>query len=419
MGNLGINRDQSESSFWTTRKIVGAAIAVLAIILVPFIALNLWDNVDAHEIVVIQSPVSGTLNVYTESGWKWQGFGKVTRYPRRAQYSFSSSKDQGKSAVDESIETRFNDGGTALISGVVSWDMPLDAPKVIQLHREFGSFLAIEQQLIRPMIEKVIYTVGPTMSSTESSAERRPEIPQYIDDQLIKGPYLTHTKSVMQHDPLTNTDKEARVVEIVVGADGFPARSAPSQITEHGIKLYPVTINTIRYNDVVEGQIKERQKATTQVQIAQANARRAEQDAITTARQGEANAAKSKWDQETINAKEIALAEKDLRVATLSAQQAEQYKKEQILKGEGEAEYKKLIITADGALQQKLAAYVEVQKAYAAAVGAYQGNWVPTTVLGGGTSTGVNGASSLVELLTAKTARDLSLDLTVKSGDKK
>src|SRR5208282_2108711 len=109
----------------------------------------------------------------------------------------------------------------------------------------------------------------------------------------VKGPYLTRTKTVMQHDPLTNTDKEARIVEIVMGPDGFPVRSAPSQITDHGIKLYPVTINAIHYNDVVEGQIKQRQEATTQVQIAQANARRAEQDAITTAKQGEANAAKA------------------------------------------------------------------------------------------------------------------------------
>lgn len=34
------------------------------------------------------------------------------------------------------------------------------------------------------MLEKVIFSAGATMSSTESSAERRPEIPQIIDDQM-------------------------------------------------------------------------------------------------------------------------------------------------------------------------------------------------------------------------------------------
>ena len=398
--------------------ILGIVLSVIALIAVPVVLTQTWTNVDAHEIMVVQSPLSGNLTVYTDAGMKLTTFGKVTKYPRRAQYSFSSAKDQGRT-LDESIETRFNDGGTAHLSGVVSWDMPLDPAKVIQIHREFGSFEAIEQQLIRPMIEKVVYTVGPTMSSTESSAERRPEIPQYIDDQLVKGPYLTRTKTVMQHDPLTNTDKEARIVEIVMGTDGFPVRSAPSQITDHGIKLYPVTINAIHYNDVVEGQIKQRQEATTQVQIAQANARRAEQDAITTAKQGEANAAKAKWEQETVNAKEIALAQKDLAVAALNAQQAEQYKKAQILKGEGEAEYKRLIIQADNALQAKLDTYATVQKAWASAFQGYQGNVVPTTVFGAGASgNGQNGAQNFMDLVTAKTARDLSLDLSTTTPKK-
>ena len=398
--------------------ILGIVLSVIALIAVPVVLTQTWTNVDAHEIMVVQSPLSGNLTVYTDAGMKLTTFGKVTKYPRRAQYSFSSAKDQGRT-LDESIETRFNDGGTAHLSGVVSWDMPLDPAKVIQIHREFGSFEAIEQQLIRPMIEKVVYTVGPTMSSTESSAERRPEIPQYIDDQLVKGPYLTRTKTVMQHDPLTNTDKEARIVEIVMGTDGFPVRSAPSQITDHGIKLYPVTINAIHYNDVVEGQIKQRQEATTQVQIAQANARRAEQDAITTAKQGEANAAKAKWEQETVNAKEIALAQKDLAVPALNAQQAEQYKKAQILKGEGEAEYKRLIIQADNALQAKLDTYATVQKAWASAFQGYQGNVVPTTVFGAGASgNGQNGAQNFMDLVTAKTARDLSLDLSTTTPKK-
>jgi regulator of protease activity HflC (stomatin/prohibitin superfamily) len=409
---------EGRTSLLSRFGILGIVVAAVVVIGIPVMAMNMYENVDAHEIMVVQSPVSGSLSVYTDSGWKWLGFGKYTKYPRRAQYSFSSSKDQG-SKVDESIETRFNDGGTAHLSGVVSWDMPLDTAKVIQIHREFGSFEAIEQQLIRPMIEKVVYTVGPTMSSTESSAERRPEIPQYIDDQLVNGPYLTHTKSVIQHDPLTNTDKEAKIVEIVVGTDGHPARSAPSQITDHGIRLYPVTINKIRYNDIVEGQIAERQKATTQVQISQANARRAEQDAITTAKQGEANAAKAKWEQETINAKEIALAEKNKQVAILAAQQAEAYKQQQILEGQGDAEKKRLVINADGALTQKLETYKEVQSAWADAFAKYQGNIVPNTVFGGGSGAGANGAQTFMEIMTAKAAKDLNLDLSVKAGDKK
>jgi hypothetical protein len=372
----------------------------------------LVENVDAKDIVVIQSPVSGELTVYIEPGWKWQGFGKVTSYPRRDQFSFSANADQGK-PVDESISTRFNDGGHGNVSGTMNWQMPLKADTVIALHKDFGSTQAIEQQLIRTAMQKVIYNVGPTMSSTESSAEKRPEIPKYIDDQLVNGPYLTKTVQVTQKDPVTGQDKQVAVVQIALNDKGQPQRESKSQLTEYGLVLQPVAINNIKYDVVVEEQIKQRQQSTTGVQIAIANAKKAEQDAITTAKQGEATAAKAKWEQEALNAKEIALAEKNVAVATLGAKAAEQYKKEQILRGEGDAQAKALRMNADGALDAKLEAYKEVNSKYADSIAKAQpGAWTPAVVMGSGGST-QGGAQSLIDMFAAKTARELGIDMSV------
>ena len=397
----------------TPRRILIAGISGIAFLATLICLPQLVENLDAKNIMVIQS-VGGDLNTFTEPGWKNQAFGKVTTYQRRDQFSFSSVKDQGK-AVDESISTRFNDGGHGNISGTVNWQMPLKHEQIVALHKEFGSTAAIEQQLIRPAMQKVIYNVGPTMSSTESSAEKRPEIPKYIDDQLVNGPYLTKTVTVTQKDPITGADKQVAVVQIAMNEKGQPMRESKSQISEYGIVLQPVSINEIRYDQIVEDQIKQRQQSTTGVQISIANAKKAEQDAITTEQQGKATAAKAKWEQETLNAKEIAFAEKAVAVATLGAKAAEQYKKEQILRGEGDAQAKALRMNADGALDTKLAAYVEVSKAYAEAMGNYQGAWVPSVVMGNSAGGG-NGAAALVEMLTAKTARELGIDMSVTKG---
>jgi hypothetical protein len=392
------------------------AVGVLAIVAL-FTVTHLVTNVDALDIAVIQSPVSGEIAVHTDPGWKWRGFGKVTIYPRRDQFSFSSSKDQGK-ALDESISTRFNDGGHGNISGTINWQMPLKTSSIIALHKDFGSVGAIEQQLMRTAVQKVVYNVGPTMSSTESSAEKRPEIPKYIDDQLVHGPYLTKTVNVTIKDPITGLDKTVAQVQIANDDKGQPLRESKSQISEYGLVLQPVSINEIKYDEVVEKQIKERQNATTQVQISIANARRAEQEAITTAKQGEANAAKAKWEQETVNAKSIALAEKELAVATLSAKTAEQFKKEQVLIGEGEAARKRLVMEANGALDTKLEAYIKVNAAYAEAIKmASPGAWTPSVVMGAGSAGGMNGATALLEMLTAKTAREIGIDTTVVKGN--
>lgn len=392
--------------------IVGAILAVLAIICIP----QLIENTDARNITVIQSPIDGELSVYTEPGWKWQGFGKVTTYPRRTQFNFAAAADLD-SNEDRSITTRFNDGGHGDISGTVNWQMPLATDKVTALHRDFGSFEAIEQQLIRTSLQKVIYNVGPTMSSTESSAEKRPNIPQYIDDQLLNGPYQTKTAQVTQKDPITGQDKQVVVVQIATDTNGKPLRESHSPVTEYGIQLQPVAIISVVYDDTVEKQIKERQTATTQVQIAIANAKRAEQDTLTITEQGKASAAKAKWEQETLNAKEIAAAEKNREVAQLAAETAELYKKRLILEGQGEGEKKRLIMEADGAMDPKIKAYIEVNARYASAIEKAQpGAWSPVVQMGEQNGKNGDSASTLVSLFTAKAAKDLGLDLTIPQG---
>lgn len=405
-------------NFTPNRMIVGV-IGFIAFVALAIIAPMLVENNDARDIMVIQSPTDGKLAVYTDAGWKWQGMGKVTVYPRRDQFSFSAKKSpDGKPiAPDETIQTRFNDGGHGGISGTISWAMPLAEDKIIRLHKDYGSMGAIEQQLMRTVMQKVIYNVGPTMSSTESSAERRPVIPQYIDDQLANGPYLTKTIQQTQKDPITGQDKVVNVVAIATGTDGKPLRESHSPLTEYGIQLQPVSINEIFYDPVVEQQIAERQKSTTQVQIAIANARRAEQDAITTAKQGEANAAKAKWEQEVVNAKTIADAQAKITIANANVQEAEAFKKSEILRGQGEAERKRLVMEADGQLDKKLDALVKINTLYANAVAAAQpGAWTPSVVMGGAGAAGGQNATSLVELLTARTARELGVDMGVVRG---
>ena len=401
---------------FTLKKIlmigIGALLFIVALIIVP----QLVTNVDAKNIVVIQR-LGGQLDVISEQGWTWQGMGKITTYPRRDQFSFSSTVDQGK-PVDESIQTRFNDGGHANISGTINWAMPLAADKIIRLHKDFGGVNAIEQQLMRTAVQKVIYNVGPTMSSTESSAEKRPDIPKYIDDQLANGTYLTKTVQKTEKDPITGQDKTVNIVTIAMDEKGQPARESKSQLTEYGLILQSVAINEIKYDDAVETQIKERQKATTSVQIGKANAARAEQDAITTEQQGKANAAKAKWEQEVENAKTIANAQAKVTIADASVKEAEAFKKAEILRGEGEATRKKLVMEADGQLDKKLEAIVKINTLYADAIKSAQpGAWSPSIVMGGGgQANGGQNASNLVELMTAKTAKELGVDLTVRSG---
>jgi hypothetical protein len=294
--------------------------------------------------------------------------------------------------------------------------MPLDCKSIVEIHKTFGSADGVEAQGVSKMIDLAIYLSGPLMSSTESSGERRGDLTQMINDQAQNGVFQTVTRQVETIDPISGEKKHANIVDVARDEKGLPKRQQGSILSTYGIKLQPISIKEIRYDAIVEKQIADRQVATTQVQLAQANARRAEQDAITIAKQGEAGAVKAKWEQETIKAKLVTEAQQKLEVATLAAKEAEQYKREQILRGEGDSQARALRMNADGALDQKLEAYKEVNAKYAEAIRyAAPGAWTPAvTMNNSGTSGGTtNGAQALMDMFAVKTAKQLGIDMTV------
>jgi hypothetical protein len=75
---------------------------------------------------------------------------------------------------------------------------------------------------------------------------------------------------------------------------------------------------------------------------------------------------------------------------------------------------KKTTILANGALEQKLAAYIETQKYWADAFGKYQGNVSPQIISGGGANT--NAAVNFMEIMSMKATKDLALDLKEKNN---
>lgn len=370
---------------------------------------NLMENVNANEIMVVQAVPSGQQVVYTTPGWKWQGFGHVTKYHKRSQFWFSSKGDQG-AKVDESMRLRFNDGGHANASGSFAWEMPVATTAVLALHNRYGSEQAVAQQLIRPSGERAVYFSGPLMSSTESYAAKRSDLLNYIEDQLQRGLYKTQRRDIKVKDAITGEEKNATIVEIAQDDKGTPLRQEMSPLAEFGIHVFNLSLNEIKYEETVENQIKQQQQMQMAVQTAIAEAKQAEQRRITTEQSGMADAAKAKWDQEVVKAKEVTAAQQRLAVAELDAKAAEATKRKLILEGEGEGAKRRAIIAGDNALQARLDTWLEAQKYYATAIGDYKGNWVPTIQTGGtGPAQGVN----LLELMGAKAARDLAVDLNM------
>jgi hypothetical protein len=354
---------------WTPGKVLKVALAAVMLFLLVMSGGKLFENVNADEIVVIQSPISGTLTWYTAAGLKWQGWGYVTRYRKSFTYWFSYRPDQGPK-IDQSLKTRFYDGGHAKISGSVRVDLPLDEKSLNALHIRFGSQDAIEHAVVGTVFEKSVYMAGPLMSSKESYAEKRPLLIFYIEDQALHGVYQTTTQDVRMKDPITGVEKTVTLTKIIENskAPGGMARQEVSPLQEFSLRCYNLAINQITYDPIVEKQILQQQEAIMAVQTAVARAKEAEQ---------------------------------------------EQRKQESILLGQGEAERRRLVMEADSALEIKIAAWKEVNKYYAEQIGKQR--WVPEIQWGGsGQQIPGQAANDLVNLFVINTAKQLGLDMKIR-----
>ena len=376
-------------------------VVVFFLLFVVASAGKLWENVDADRIVCIQSPLAGKLNWYTTAGVKWQGFGKITGYYKLDTYEFK-------------VPVRFNDGGHGTMIGSLNYEMPLEPQQLTQIHIKYGNQDAVQKQLVETITNKCVYMTGPLMSSKESYAEKRTNLILYIEDQIQGGVYKTTQRETKTKDPITGAEKTVTVVEIVKDSSGNPARQEEAVLKSYGIKTSNFAVTSLPYDDVVEQQIKQQQELTMKVQTAVASAKEAEQRAITVAKEGEANAAAAKWAQEVEKAKAVTLAQQQFEVAQLGARSAEQNTRDEIRRWEGEATRKRLVMQADGALEKKLAAYVETQKVWAEAMAKMTQPVVPGVMLGGSEGKSGNGVTQMMEIMAAKAARDLQLDIKAK-----
>jgi hypothetical protein len=362
-----------------------------------------------------------------------QWFGRVTEYKQAGTYGFSDEPapggDEPGSAASPAVEVRFNDGGIAHLSGNARFELPLNPADMIQIHNKFRSYDHIAQTLVKPAIAEALILTASLMSAEESYSGRRAEFAQLAWDQVLNGIYITESEETEVVDPITQERKKKRIVHIKYAKDGTPVRK-PNPLKEFNIRVSQFFLDKdFGYENGVLQQIANQRDAMMKTVAARAEAEKAQQDKLTAEAQGQANVMTAKYEAEVVKEKAVVEAQKRKSVAETEAQQrlevarldksaAEEYRQMQLLRAEGDAEYKRKVMQADGALAQKLAAWIEVNKRYAEAIENYQGAWVPNLVMGGqaGSAAGPQTAQDLINLLTAKTAQELSLDLTMPRG---
>lgn len=444
----------------TVKQFTGWTVAAVTIVVIIFGLLGgaqLIEEVKAGEYHIVQYP-NGKVVAKKEPGWYGQWFGTVTKWPNAGTLNFDANPDvsvdsEAQNDIDiPAIEVRFADGTIAPIEGSLRFEMPASPDVCVDLVTKYGyrNVHELVENLIARRVRVSVNSAATMMTAIESSSSRRNDYIQLSWDQIQNGLYMTEIVSTVADDGLGNSAKrEIKVASVKLDVDGNPIRQHEASALDNlGVILSNFEIKGFLYPKELENQIANQRDAIMAISVARANAERAEEEAKTKEAQGLSLVMEAKYQEEqakvraTVRAeqeKEVALiaaqkekeqatiqaeklvdvaelekqeaeirAAKELEVAKLARQAAEEEAARTVALGEAEAAAKKAVFTADGALKQKLDAYVAAQTAWA---NAFSVRKVPNMVLGGTSGDGTTDAFDLQTAIAVKLMNDLNVDL--------
>lgn len=402
---------------------------LILIILVALIFASTGINDNGFR-TVVQYPWGTTFVKFTP-GIYFTFFGKETTYKDSGTYTFGVGPEQDivvSTLGTAPVEVRYNDGGLGEIHGVYRWILPIDEETMLNLHRTFRSQEGVANNLVKPAINEALNLTAALMSSEGSYAEKRETFKRWGREQAEIGAFATRETTVCEENAAG--ERECRQVAQIDYKDGKVVYGNNSPLQEYGLTTGQYQITKWDYEKRTLQQISDKREQTMKIITAKAEAEAAKQEAITAEEKGKAAVTKARYEKEVEKIKALVDAEKLKEIAVieaikkvevneqnkLAAEQdklaAYEEKQASIARGEGEAEARRLKMAADNALEQKLLAWKDVNYRYAQAI--EKQKWVPEVQFAstGGDNSGSN-AAALIDLLTAKTAKEISLDMSM------
>ena len=294
----------------------------------------------------VRQSVLGNMSVRDKAGTYFQALDKITIYEVCDTVYFSKSKlDGGSGEQADAITVRFNDGGTAEISGMLKFCAPQSEDKRLILHKEYKSQSAIKYDLVRQSIIGALKQTATLMKAESSYSTKRSEFVSRSKEQIKDGIYATISRERVFKDADGNELTET-INELKLDKNGNPIVSEISPLKTYGIRIAQFTIKDMDFDETIDALIAKKKEAQQMKVVAKANAEKAKQDAITAMEQGKAKIAEAKAEEEVAKITEVTRAQKELEVAKLNAQRVDADTKAMLIRKKREAEANKLLVSA-------------------------------------------------------------------------
>ncbi len=368
---------------------------------------------------VVETPFGQKYVVFT-NGMYWKVPGsKVSTYPNVITISHRGS-ETGSTVDGLQILIRFNDATEAYAQTVVRFRLPDKEENMLTLHSEYVNKEYIALKGLQPYTIECIKNSAQLMDSEQHYSGGRAQLSQFFQDQLEDGLYLLDVQERVYRDSITNEVKRMYESNIRINSAGDKVRKE-SDLKRFGITIASATIENVDYESQVDEKLKKKIEASTRESVSKQNLVTAQQEAMTAEAEGRRRLVEIEYEEMQRQTQAVVQAETQVKLALKDkekqkiAMEASKLEAAKIVAlAEAEAYSKQKIMAADGALEKKLATYEEVQRMWANAFQNYQGALVPTFQTGAVGNGKGNAGLDFMEIMGAKAAMDLSMDMNVQ-----
>ena len=405
------------------KTIVMAVFSIIMIVL--FLIINPFSWNDAGNRTVVER-TTGEQIVQFAPGIFYAGFfAKEKEWPNQISVTYQEVAADLQ-LEDNGIEVgqimiRFSDATTANVKGITQFILPSDEKEMILIHNTHRTPQSLVVKRLAPYTKECLQSSAQLMSSEKHYGGGRAQMAQDFMDQLKEGVYLLRTEENVVFDSLEAEKKRIYQTDIQIDAKTSLPKRKLSSIKEYGITVADAAITDVDYEDKVDDKLIKIIDAVTKSSISKQELMTAQQQTLTAKAKGEQALVEIEYQQKQEQTKQVVEAQTKVKVAEQDKLQQKIAYEGAILEAkkikelaDAQAYARKRIMEADGALEMKLNAQIEVQRAWADAFSKYTGAIVPQFQTGGGVNANGNGALSFMEIISAKTAKDFALELKTK-----
>ncbi|MEM7404189.1 MAG: SPFH domain-containing protein [Pseudomonadota bacterium] len=399
----------------------------------------------------------GTQTAVLRPGFHMRWGGELIQFKKFLTVGFGGAGARF-SGQAKAQQIRFNDSVTADMRMTARFSLPETAELFLPLAIAYRSQANLIHSSLIPIVQEAMRNAGRMYSAQEYIGGKGGDFENAVLDQVRNGIFLLDIREErISQGAQAITESEARTIQqdqtvrvsvrIRTGADGQQLRK---DAQDHPLKKFGITLVQANVQDVdpdpaFKDKLKEQREAAAQVAIERQNARKEEERKKRIIAQGEAEKAEKKIELEKQQIQKVLAAETKAKEAQQEQRRrvtaAETFKKEAEIERErkaieletarlesqrivelaqAEARGRELKMAADGALEQRLAAYTSVATAFAGAL--KDKRIVPSVVISGG-GDGPNGsgdmasAMNLINLIMSSVAMDLGTRVTERDTE--